>query len=199
MLSNFKYIDVKTGRVIGSGGFGQLKSVRNVSTSLSTIDTQGTGDSASTDGGNADSPDSVTVSTKNAEPFNPRKFVMKEVRASIDNTKVLEASIDLAKEARFLQSLSHHPNIVSFHSTGGTAGRRDFFILIEKLETTLEDLIHLEWKTLQRNIKNNTGLGYDLSKTPKQLKKEAEQNFLNVRLNFVSGICSGLDFLHENR
>ena len=124
---------------------------------------------------------------------------MKEVRTSIDNTKVLEASIDLAKEARFLQTLSHHPNIVSLHSTGGTAGRRDFFILIEKLETTLEDLIHLEWRNLKRNIASNTGLGYDLSKTPKQLKKEAEQNFLNMRLNFVDGICSGLAFLHENR
>ena len=182
--------------MIGSGGFGQLKSVRNLFTSLSIIDTQDTGDdsSASTKGGS----DSVTVTTQ-AERFDPRKYVMKEVSGSIDNTKVLEASIDLAKEARFLQSLSHHPNIVSFHSTGGTAGRRDFFILIEKLETTLEDLIHLEWNTLQRNIKNNTGLGYDLSKTPKQLKKEAEQNFLNMRLNFVSGICSGLAFLHENR
>lgn len=71
----------------------------------------------------------------------PQKYVLKEIRGSIandyDEATFDAAAIDLVKESRFLQLLSHHEKIIGFYCTGGCEGSEDFFILIEKIEKTL--------------------------------------------------------------
>lgn len=212
--------DVTTGRIIGKGAFGQIRSLRNLlytqETSLRKLSTINSG---------ADEPEDnhQTQSDSTSEKrrvSTPRKYVMKQMRRSIvehgDKTTITSAAIDLVKESHFLQLLSHHENIVSFHSSGGSAGSRDFYILIEKVDKTLDDLIQNEWKNLWYNIEHKIRsdsvqrylIGeeeyvkrkrYDLAQSPKELKKVAKQKFLSLRFEIVAGIASGLAFLHEHK
>ena len=53
-----------------------------------------------------------------------------------------------------------------------------------------------EWQQLQ--VENEDEFP-DPAVQIRELQDTQEQKFLNMRLNCVSGICSGLAFLHENR
>lgn len=206
--------DVTTGRIIGKGAFGQIRSLRNL---LHTQDTP-TIKKISTINSGADDSENNTENT--IKVSTPRKYVLKQMRRSIlelgDKTTITSAAIDLVKESHFLQLLSHHENIVSFHSSGGSAGSRDFYILIEKVDKTLDDLIQNEWKNLWYNIEHKIRsdsvqrylIGkeeyvkrkrYDLAQSSKKLKKVAKHKFLSLRFEIVAGIASGLAFLHEHK
>lgn len=215
--SQIKLQDIKRGSVIGRGTFGQVRSLTSLLFTHETSLTQASsGNSINSIDDNIDEEgNSLSSNDPMSDISSPQKYVLKEIRGSIlnqgDVTTVEAAAIDLARESRFLQSLSHHENIISFHSIGGCEGSRNFFILMEKINKTLDDLIQGEWKFLQKNIGSIAVQKYlkeqvsdqqhdfDLSKTPKDLKREATNNFLLLRLQIIVGIASGLSFLHEHK
>ena len=208
--SQIKLEDTKRGCVIGRGTFGQVRSITSLLTQASSRISVNSIDDNVDEEGNSQSSNNPMLDISS-----PQKYVLKEINGSIlnkgDVTAVEAAAIDLARESRFLQLLSHHENIISFHSTGGCEGSRDFFILLEKINKTLDDLIQGEWKFLQKKVCSIAVQKYlkeqvsfqqhifDLSKTPKDLKREATNNFLLLRLQIIVGIASGLSFLHENK
>ena len=200
--SQIKLQDIKRGSVIGRGTFGQVRSFTSLLFTHETSITQ------ASSGISVNSIDDNVDEEGNSQSFNdpmsdissPQKYVLKEIRGSIlnkgDVTAVEAAAIDLARESRFLHLLSHHENIISFHSTGGCEGSINFFILMEKIKKTLDDLIQGEWKFLQKKVcsiavqkylKEQVSFqqhGVDLSKTPKDLKREAT-NKLSLELHLA--------------
>lgn len=215
--SHMQLQDVETGSIIGKGTFGQIRSLKSLlythETSVTQMSSRHSNSSNYIDDEDEDgNPQSTTDPISGLSPQN---YVLKEIRKSIlnngDAAIVDAAAIDLARESRFLQLLSHHENIINFHSTGGCEGSRNFFILMEKINKTLDVLIEREWKPLQKNIssiavqkylKDQVSIeqhDYDLSKTSKGLKREATNNFLLLRLQVIVGIAFGLSFLHEHK
>ena len=110
------------------------------------------------------------------------------------------ASIDLAVEATFLRTLDH-PNIISLHSTGDKPGSKDYFIVIEKLEITLDKKIQ-DWSNdFDRQFK---GRSYAISSelegmSRKQQFEENKRALVKDQLEILMGAASALEFLHEQR
>lgn len=74
------------------------------------------------------------------------RYAIKRLKTNMEQS--LDAAIDLACEAMFLQSISH-TNIIHLRGTVGIPGTPDFAILLDRLVMTLEDQI-LEWQAMQK-------------------------------------------------
>jgi serine/threonine protein kinase len=74
------------------------------------------------------------------------RFAMKRLNSSTKDGGVwyLVASLDLAKEARFLGSLSH-PNIIKLRGTISDPGHHDFALILDRMVLTLDKAI-IQWK-----------------------------------------------------
>ena len=177
---------------MGKGGFGLVTSLRKLRSAIEQNDVVEQ-DQTNIDGR------SITFAK------NPDAFAVKQIRQSLSDSAKCCAAIDLAKEARFLMALSKHPNIVSLRSTGERPSSRDYFIVIEKLETTFDTIIHQEWKTLKRvgyfavkQRATNNGKN-DKLKSKTELLKESNRDLLKIHLEVMLEISSAFEFLHENK
>jgi Protein kinase domain len=95
------------------------------------------------------------------------------------------------QEAKFLASLEH-PNIIKLRGmaaagTSGFAGmeERGYFLLLDRLQCTLEDKIDL-WRD------------YDKSLSVDRVGKK-RRYFLAERLHVAFDVCAALDYLHANQ
>lgn len=134
-----------------------------------------------------------------AGPEEGQEFAVKYLKrkAMVELHTFKHGAADLAVEARFLHQL-HHPNIIKLH--GVTAGSVEnnvasgrecgFFIVVDKLETTLEKKIYL-WKKEREN--DQTGLvgrfGHDY--------RERKREELYERLRIAHSIASAMEYLHS--
>jgi serine/threonine protein kinase len=119
------------------------------------------------------------------------RFALKRVRSDTeraDHVWMLGATLDLAKEAKFLAALNH-PNIIKMRGTMGEPGHKDFSIVLDRMVTTLDKTIE-QWKRESKsrkytlNIKRTLRDGRDL-----ELK----------RLLVMNDISSALQYLHLNK
>lgn len=99
--------------------------------------------------------------------------------------------ITLLQEAKFLASLEH-PNIIKLRgmAAAGTSGfsgmeERGYFLLLDRLQCTLEDKIDL-WRD------------YDKSLSVDRVGKK-RRYFLAERLHVAFDVCAALDYLHANQ
>lgn len=113
-------------------------------------------------------------------------YAIKKLKPDLQGTKQISGAIDLSVEALFLSKLSH-PNIVSFHGTGGTPGSTDFFIIIGQVERTLDSEI-IKWRRQKDGMKHNF--------TRKEQDSKLKLEFHN-RLTVALQLVSGLKYLHE--
>ena len=95
----------------------------------------------------------------------------------------------VSQEAKFLASLEH-PNIIKLRgmAAAGTSGfstlqERGYFLLLDRLQCTLEDKIDL-WRD------------YDKSLTMDRVGKK-RRYFLAERLHVAFDVCASLDYLHS--
>jgi serine/threonine protein kinase len=198
---------VEVGRTLGKGRFAEVKSIRKLSS---------TSDSEHLEEGGINNivPTRLdrnysSSSSRNNSLFSDKdskyqRYALKQLRGSLSNSSHLVGAIDLAKEARFLLALSHHPNIVSLHSTGEDPGSRDYFIVIEELEITFDILIHKEWKMLYNKKESccsheDTGNIIEKKKPRKKLLKDSKRELLKIRLETMLGIASAFEFLHAKQ
>ncbi|KAL3922574.1 MAG: hypothetical protein SGILL_002131 [Bacillariaceae sp.] len=106
-----------------------------------------------------------------------------------DPSRFCTGAADL--EAKFLASLEH-PNIIKLRGmaaagTSGFAGmqERGYFLLLDRLQCTLEDKIDL-WRD------------YDKSLSVDRVGKK-RRYFLAERLHVAFDVCAALDYLHANQ
>jgi serine/threonine protein kinase len=121
--------NIEVGRVLGSGGFSNVKSIRSLPT-------------FATDSNQSLLSDDSTCA-------NPRNFAFKTLRNDLSQSTKRLGALDLQKEAQIL-SILKHKNIVSIHSA--SSFEEDYFLVIEKLDTCVDKKI-LEWKNILRFIK----------------------------------------------
>jgi serine/threonine protein kinase len=95
------------------------------------------------------------------------------------------------QEAKFLASLEH-PNIIKLRgmAAAGTSGfatmqERGYFLLLDRLQCTLEDKIDL-WRDYDAEIQSD-----------KSGKKR--RYFLAERLHVAFDVCAALDYLHASQ
>lgn len=108
-----------------------------------------------------------------------------------DPGRFCTGAADLVVEAKFLASLEH-PNIIKLRgmAAAGTSGfasmeERGYFLLLDRLQCTLEDKIDL-WRDYENSLQND-----------KIGKKR--RYFLAERLHVAFDVCASLDYLHANQ
>jgi len=107
-----------------------------------------------------------------------------------DPGRFCTGAADLVVEAKFLASLEH-PNIIKLRgmAAAGTSGfatmeERGYFLLLDRLQCTLEDKIDM-WRDYEGQLQND-----------KIGKKR--RYFLAERLHVAFDVCAALDYLHAN-
>ncbi|KAG7370234.1 protein tyrosine kinase [Nitzschia inconspicua] len=79
-----------------------------------------------------------------------RKLALKQARKDLYPKKKLEATKDLAREAKFLSRL-HHPNIICLRGVVSQPGRLEFGLLLDRLGMTLSEEVS-QWHLRQEEI-----------------------------------------------
>jgi len=115
------------------------------------------------------------------------RFALKTVRNDIEGDWKIGATMDLAKEAKFLACLAH-PNIIKMRGTMEEPGHKDFGIILDRMVTTLDKAI-LEWK---KDAKRHT---FSLIKRRWGDAKALELN----RLLVLYDISRAMRHLHKNK
>jgi len=116
-------------------------------------------------------------------------FAVKTLRKSLDTTKMMHGAVDLAKEAKWLSVLSHK-NIISLHCAGENPGSVDYFLVIERLETSLSDVIG-KWQT-QNDSLISCGL-------PRIQVKQSTKRSIGKRISILYEATAGIKYLHEKK
>jgi len=107
-----------------------------------------------------------------------------------DPNRFCTGAADLVVEAKFLASLSH-PNIIKLRgmAAAGTSGfstmkERGYFLLLDRLQTTLEDRLE-EWRDIEKALELD---GADMKR----------RLFLAERLHVSFDVAAALRYLHAN-
>jgi serine/threonine protein kinase len=121
----------------------------------------------------------------------PRSDVLPMATFLVSQNVAIYYSLFTLQEAKFLASLEH-PNIIKLRGmaaagTSGFAGmeERGYFLLLDRLQCTLEDKIDL-WRD------------YDKSLSVDRVGKK-RRYFLAERLHVAFDVCAALDYLHANQ
>jgi len=115
-----------------------------------------------------------------------RKYAFKSLRSDLSKSMVFNGALDLTREAMFLNAISH-PNIIILHSTAENPGR-DYFLVIEKLDTTLTNALDM-WKIQEDSCLKKL----KLQRSKRALKKQA---LIKNRAEVLFGLVSALSYLH---
>ena len=134
-----------------------------------------------------------------AGPEEGQEFAVKYLKrkAMVELHTFKHGAADLAVEARFLHVLDH-PNIVKLH--GVTAGSVEnnfasgrecgFFIVVDKLETTLEKRVE-QWR--KEREQDQTGL---MGRFGSEYRERKRQELME-RLKIAHAIASAMEYLHS--
>lgn len=123
------------------------------------------------------------------------KYAVKRLKNDLQGDTKISGAIDLAVEARFLSSLSH-PHIVKFHGTGGEQGSADFFIIVDRVQIILSDVITI-WRRHRERLKINCVCRNGAKLNRKERTIELQTDF-DRRVDIARQIASALQYLHEN-
>lgn len=115
------------------------------------------------------------------------RYAIKRIRHELKGEDIIDAAIDLAREAQFLAGLSH-PSIIKIRGTVGVAGHPRFAIVLDRLYETLDAKMVI-WK---EEVKAYQGpLPFGIKRDKKALKK----NWIN-RLLCAYDIAHAMNYLH---
>lgn len=116
-----------------------------------------------------------------------RRYAIKRLKKNLTGTQRIDGSIDIAIEAKFLSTLSH-PNIIKIRGVGGLSGHSDYFIVLDRLNDTLEERCN-KWKKSAKKFEGFFGLNK---------KKDELQILFSERLIALFDICRAMRYLHKN-
>jgi len=121
------------------------------------------------------------------------RYAVKRLKDEVDGKHCMDAAIDLACEAMFLQSISH-TNIIHLRGTVGMPGAPGFAILLDRLVMTLEQKFS-EWQA-EKKVHQGSILGKLLCR-----KSETDllENLLTERLLVCFDIARALRHLQRRK
>jgi len=119
-----------------------------------------------------------------------------------DPNRYITGAADLVVEAKFLASLEH-PNIIKLRgmAAAGTSGfakmeERGYFLLLDRLQCTLEDRID-QWKDVNEKLIGSSS-GEANNNNNESTDNQKRRDFLAERLHVAFDVCAALDYLHNN-
>mmetsp|Transcript_16270 Transcript_16270/g.23859 ORF Transcript_16270/g.23859 Transcript_16270/m.23859 type:complete len:506 (-) Transcript_16270:95-1612(-) len=121
--------------------------------------------------------------------------------ATMSDRAMLKAgAIELAVETKMLSCINH-PNIIKIHGVGdggleclSERTARHYFILLDRLNSTLEKRLYSSWKEKQLELERRN-MHTMLSKN--SARKNQKREFLVERLNVALDIAKALSYLHS--
>lgn len=133
-LPSLGYEELVLGRVVGRGGFSVVNEVREINLQ-EVFDT-------SSDDAKRRSEIAANCCSKETGSY---RYVVKMLRTDLPEDEHTKGVVDLAVEARFLAKLSH-PNIITMRATANSDPLESkFFVVLDKLVSTLEHKMH-SWR-----------------------------------------------------
>jgi len=128
------YQEIVLGRVVGRGGFSVVNEVREINLQ----DVYETSDDES-------KRRSILAENCCNKETGSFRYVVKMLRTDLPEDEHTKGVVDLAVEARFLAKLSH-PNIITMRATANSDPLESkFFVLLDRLASTLERKMH-SWR-----------------------------------------------------
>eukprot|EP00588_Corethron_pennatum_P009129 CAMPEP_0194270990 /NCGR_PEP_ID=MMETSP0169-20130528/4885_1 /TAXON_ID=218684 /ORGANISM="Corethron pennatum, Strain L29A3" /LENGTH=386 /DNA_ID=CAMNT_0039013235 /DNA_START=65 /DNA_END=1225 /DNA_ORIENTATION=+ len=122
------------------------------------------------------------------EPSIHDEYVIKQLRGDLEPSLRILGNEDLLKEAKYLETLSH-PNIIGMRGTAFEQKKvGDFFIILEKIDHTLERQIE-NWEERDKCISS--------SWWKRSRNKQITEDLWVERVDAAYGISSALNYLHE--
>lgn len=119
-----------------------------------------------------------------------KSYAIKILRDDLTTSMHRVGAMHLTVETEFLSNLSH-PNIVTIFGKGGcNPGDINYFIVLERLRTTLFEEI-CTWREEMKETK--------LTKSGRKEKNAEIENILNQRIDIARQISAGLMYLHGHR
>ncbi|KAL7516969.1 hypothetical protein ACHAWX_001939, partial [Stephanocyclus meneghinianus] len=115
------------------------------------------------------------------------RYAIKRIRSDLKGNDIIDAAIDLAREAQFLAGLSH-PSIIKIRGTCGVAGHPKFGIILDRLYETLETKMQI-WK---EEVKQSQGFMRMFGKDKVALKKNWTDRLLSAY-----DIAHAMNYLHS--
>ena len=121
------------------------------------------------------------------------KYAVKTLRNDLQGETKLSGAVDLAHEAQFLSRLSH-PHIVKLHGSGGVPGSHGFFIIVDRVRSTLSDAINtFRWQRNRMKLVGGNGVRLDKKGKAAELQRDFDR-----RVDITRQLASALQYLHEN-
>ena len=117
-------------------------------------------------------------------------YAIKTLRTDIPQGIRKKGAIDLVREARFLQALSHR-NIISLIGLSGTLGSMNYTLVLPRLKTNLSNKI-VAWNAQMVMLKSR-------KLTKKKTMNFAVERLFNERVAVALEIASALKYLHDNK
>jgi len=118
------------------------------------------------------------------------RYVVKSLQDCLSPECEIRAMIDLAIEAKFLAVLSH-PNIIKMSGVGHIPGHPDYFMILERIDCTLEDKRNL-WREEMKQSKKR--LSIRSGKEQKSLSEELHR----VSLTVICEVANAMKYLHKH-
>ena len=116
------------------------------------------------------------------------RYAIKRIKHELEGEDIIDAAIDLAREAQFLAGLSH-PSIIKIRGTAGVAGHPRFAIVLDRLQDTLDNKIPI-WKEEVKQYQGSLPLfGF------KRDKKALKRNWID-RMLCAYDIAHAMNYLH---
>jgi serine/threonine protein kinase len=179
------YKEIELGRMVGQGGFCNVRLVKNISIKelYDTSEVQ------------ADSRRSFLQSFSAANPSrsSSASYVMKTLRTDLPEEEYQKGVADLAVEADFLRTLNNHTHIIQIRATSNSDPYADkYFVILDLLTQTLEKKFN-HWRGI---IQSNSGYwfpccGYMCAKAPILHAAWKE------RFEAALSIARAVDYLHS--
>jgi len=208
----FQRDEIVTGEILGSGQFGVIRDIKQFKdhvTGVSSFSTDhkengneciGANDSCkkmdtlynAVDNNKLQSVevDCICGSEGNQRYTKDIRYVVKSLQDCISPECEIRAMIDLAIEAKFLAVLSH-PNIINMRGVGHVPGHPDYFMILERIDCTLEDKRNLWREELKQSKKR---LSIRSGKEQKSLSEELHR----VSLTVIYEVANAMKYLHKH-
>jgi serine/threonine protein kinase len=123
------------------------------------------------------------------------RYAVKRIR----RRECMDAVLDLACEAQFLQHLPHHANIIRLRGTVGVPKSPDFMLILDRLTHTLQTRMCGEWKARYQRYRGSKMARYVGIANTKNHRKEGWESLMLERIGALWDIASALSHLHHHR
>ena len=186
-MPRFSSAEVGMGDYLGEGGYGLVHQVGKISLQADFDDPEN----------NDELQKARVFLERHCLRQGKTRYAMKICKTGLRAHEKARGMIDLAVEAKYLSTVSH-PNIIKLRGMAqGPLVDDKFFILLDRLETTLDKKMQ-EWGELRRQVLQK-GQGWWRKRSKNEKKQKALKDLMVLRLTVAYDLAKAFYYLHSHR